>query len=72
MALKFKNRESNPRKKVLVYGLDGSGKSTFAYEYCKRNGLNPVVVDVDDTNFTPSPILDLDFGSDITTYNNLK
>lgn len=72
MALKFKNRGENPRKKILVYGLDGSGKSTFAYNYCKRNGLNPVVVDVDDTNFTPSPILDLNFGNDLTTYKTLK
>lgn len=72
MALRFKNRMENPRKKILVYGLDGTGKSTFAFRYCEQNGLNPVVIDVDDTNFTPAPILDLDFGSDITTYNNLK
>ena len=72
MALKFKDRTENPRKKILVYGLDGTGKSTFAYNYCEENGLNPVVIDVDDTNFTPSPILDLDFGNDITTYNNIK
>lgn len=72
MTLKFKNRSENDRKKILVYGLDGSGKSTFAHNYCKENGLKPVVIDVDDTNFTPAPILDLHFGSDITTYKNLK
>ena len=31
MALKFKNRAKEPNlKTVLVYGMDGSGKSTFA------------------------------------------
>lgn len=72
MVLKFKDRKQNPRKKILVYGLDGTGKSTFAFNYCEQNGLNPVVIDVDDTNFTPAPILDLHFGSDIITYKNLK
>lgn len=72
MVLKFKDRKQNPRKKILVYGLDGTGKSTFAFNYCEQNGLNPVVIDIDDTNFTPSPILDLHLGSDITTYKNLK
>ena len=72
MALKFKDRMQNPRKKILVYGLDGTGKSTFAFKYCERNGLTPVVIDVDDTNFTPAPILDLNFGSDIATYKTLK
>lgn len=72
MALRFKDRKQNPRKKILVYGLDGTGKSTFAFNYCEQNGLNPVVIDVDDTNFTPAPILDLHFGSDIITYKNLK
>lgn len=72
MALKFKDRKQNPRKKILVYGLDGTGKSTFAFNYCEQNGLKPVVIDIDDTNFTPSPILDLHLGSDVTTYQNLK
>ena len=72
MALKFKDRKENPRKKILVYGMDGTGKSTFAFKYCEQNGLTPVVIDVDDTNFTPLPILDLNFGSDVTTYKNLK
>lgn len=70
--LKFKDRKENPRKKILVYGLDGTGKSTFAHKYCEENGLKPVVIDIDDTNFTPAPILDLNLGSDITTYKNLK
>ena len=72
MVLKFKDRKQNPRKKILVYGLDGTGKSTFAFNYCEQNGFKPIVIDVDDTNFTPAPILDLHFGSDIATYKNLK
>lgn len=55
-----------------MYGMDGTGKSTFAFNYCEQNGLTPIVIDIDDTNFTPSPILDLHLGSDIATYKNLK
>ena len=42
----------NDLKKVLIYGLDGSGKSTFAEQYCNDNNLNAIVIDVDDTNYT--------------------
>ena len=73
MALKLKQRNQNTNlKKVLIYGKDGSGKSTFAEQYCREHGLNPVVIDIDDTNYTNLPILDLDLGSDIKTYNNVK
>lgn len=73
MALKIRNRAKEPSlKKVLIYGLDGSGKSTFAEEFCKENHLNPVVIDIDDTNYTNLDILDLDLGSDVKTYNNIK
>ena len=72
MALKLKNRSENPRKKVLIYGLDGTGKSTFAETYCKENGLNPIVIDVDDTNFTGLDILDLRFANDMQTYTIVK
>ena len=61
MGLKLKNRSENPRKKVLIYGLDGTGKSTFAETYCKSNGLNPVVIDIDDTNFTNLPIVEIQY-----------
>lgn len=72
MVLKLKNRSENPRKKVLIYGLDGTGKSTFAETYCKQNGLNPVVIDIDDTNFTGLDILDLRFANDMQTYTIVK
>lgn len=73
MALKLKQRNQDTNlKKVLIYGKDGSGKSTFAEQYCMEHGLNPVVIDIDDTNYTNLPILDLDLGSDIRTYNNVK
>lgn len=69
--LKLKTRE-NDLKKVLIYGLDGSGKSTFAEQYCKDNNLKPVVIDVDDTNYTDDDILDIDLSTDIIAYNNMK
>lgn len=72
MVLKLKNRDKNPRKKILIYGLDGSGKSCYAEKYCKENNLSPIIIDVDDTNFTSLPILDLNFGNDLVTYNNIK
>ena len=50
--LTFKNRTANDKKKVMIYGNDGTGKSTFAETYCNKNGLNRVVIDIDDTNFT--------------------
>lgn len=60
MVLQFEKRTvANTLKKVLIYGYDGTGKSTFAEKYCKKNGLKPVVIDVDDTNFTSLPIVTL-------------
>ena len=58
--LQFKERGVTDVKKVLIYGEDGSGKSTFAEKYCKENNLTPVVIDIDDTNYTNLPILNLD------------
>ena len=73
MALKFKNRKEGPRlKKVLVYGMDGSGKSTFAETYCNENGLKPVCIDIDDTNYTDVPIVEVNLTTDLTTYNTIK
>ena len=60
MVLHFEKRtRENTLKKVLIYGYDGTGKSTFAEKYCNENGLKPVVIDVDDTNFTSLPIVTL-------------
>ena len=57
--LTFKTRSADDKKKVMIYGNDGTGKSTFAETYCRQNGLTPVVVDIDDTNFTSLPIVEL-------------
>lgn len=65
MVLKLKQRKEIP-KKILIYGLDGSGKSTFAETYCKEHNLNAVCLDVDDTNFTNIPLVEFDRS------NNLK
>ena len=59
--LTFKKRGVNDKKKVMIYGNDGTGKSTYAETYCRKNGLNPVVIDIDDTNFTNLPIVELEF-----------
>lgn len=72
MAFKLKKRGIDDAKKILVYGNDGTGKSTFAAEYCKEHGLNPIVIDVDDTNYTDCDILDLTLTNDIKTFNAIK
>ena len=72
MVLKFKQRGEDDLKKVLIYGADGTGKSTFAADYCRERGLNPVVIDIDDTNYTNLPVLELSFKNDVETYKNLK
>ena len=59
--LTFKTRSVDDKKKVMIYGNDGTGKSTFAETYCKKHGLNPVVIDIDDTNFTSLPIVEFEF-----------
>lgn len=72
MVLKFKQRGTHDLKKVMIYGMDGSGKSTFAENYCKENGLNPVVIDIDDTNYTSLPILELSLTNDVSTFRSIK
>ena len=46
---------------VLIVGNPGSGKTTSAYKYCQMKGYNPICIDVNNTNFTPMPNLDIDF-----------
>lgn len=76
MVLKFKNPANDNLRKVMVYGLDGSGKSTFAADYCKKHHLNPVVIDVDDTNktslFMEGRVLQIEMKSDLSTFRNVK
>lgn len=71
MVLKFKQRGVNDVRKVLVYGADGSGKSTFAENYCKEHDLSAVVIDIDDTNYTNLPIVDLDLSSDMIAFRGI-
>ena len=73
MALRLKDRKTEKNlKKVLIYGMDGSGKSTFAEQYCRDNGLNPICIDIDDTNYTNVPIVEINLTTDLTTYNSIK
>jgi adenosyl cobinamide kinase/adenosyl cobinamide phosphate guanylyltransferase len=69
--LTFKNRGANDKKKVLIYGNDGTGKSTYAEKYCKNNQLNAVCIDIDDTNYTSIPLVEIDTRTDLTTFNSI-
>jgi GTPase SAR1 family protein len=65
----FKKRDAQNKKKVLIYGQDGSGKSTYAKKYCEENRLNPVVLDIEDTNYTDLPMLNtFDLSTDVKAY----
>lgn len=71
--LTITKRGENDKKKVLIYGDDGSGKSTYAEFYCIDHGLNPIVFDIEDTNYTSLPIVtDFDLSSDVKAYRSLK
>lgn len=72
MAFKLKKRGIDDAKKILIYGNDGTGKSTFASEYCKTHGLKPIVIDIDDTNYTDCDIVDLTLTNDVKTFNSVK
>ena len=69
--LTFKTRGVNDKKRVMIYGNDGTGKSTYAEKYCKDNGLSPVCIDVDDTNYTSVPLVEIDTRSDVTTFKSI-
>lgn len=57
--MRFK-KEGKRNKKVLFYGLDGSGKTYSAVKYCETNGLKPVLIDIEDTCFEDVPIVEID------------
>lgn len=69
--LTFKTRGVNDKKKVMIYGNDGTGKSTYAEKYCKEHNLKAVCIDVDDTNFTSIPLVEIDTRTDLTTFNSI-
>ena len=69
----FKKRGNDNRRKVLIYGNDGSGKSTYAETYCKQHNLNPVVLDLEDTNYTDLPMLsEFDLTTDVKAYRYMN
>ena len=69
----FKKRSKMNRRKVLIYGNDGSGKSTYAETYCKEHNLNPVVLDLEDTNYTDLPMLsEFDLTTDVKAYRYMN
>lgn len=73
MKLEIKKRGETPQlKKVLIYGEDGSGKSTFAEKYCKENNLTPICIDIDDTNYTNVDYITINQEGDMKTFTNLK
>ena len=69
--LTFKTRGVDDKKRVMIYGNDGTGKSTFAEKYCETNGLSPVCIDIDDTNYTSVPLVEIDTRTDITTFKSI-
>lgn len=69
--IEFETKEDMPRK-VLIYGEDGTGKSTFAAKYCEKHGLKAVVVDVDKTNFTDVPSVKIDLSNHIKATRNME
>ena len=58
-------------KKVMIYGLDGSGKSTFAQKYCEANHLKPIVLDIDDTNYTSLDLIQIDTSTRMATEKHI-
>lgn len=71
--LKLKDRrEGNVPKRVLIYGEPGAGKSSYSRKYCKENNLKEIVIDFDSTNFTKSPVVDIDLSSDLKAYKGIK
>ena len=69
--LTFKTRGANDKKKVMIYGNDGTGKSTYAETYCKEHDLNAVCIDIDDTNYTDIPLVEIDTRTDLTTFQSI-
>lgn len=71
--ISFSKRGTDNKRKVLIYGQDGSGKSTYAEKYCNDHNLNPVVLDIEDTNYTDLPMLnEFDLSNDVKAYRFMK
>lgn len=66
----FKSTDDR-KKKILINGLTGSGKSTVAKNYCEKYELNAVVFDIDDTNFAMSDrIVNIDYNTNGNALTN--
>lgn len=66
----FKSTKDRKRK-ILINGLTGTGKSTVAKKYCDKYKLNAVVFDIDDTNFAMSDrVIDIDYSLNGTALTN--
>lgn len=77
MVLRYKTRQQKSEtednlRKVLIYGMDGSGKSTFAETYSREHNLNPIVIDIDDTNYTSLPLVEFKRDNDSVLFKELK
>ena len=70
--VEFKFKPTKDRKrKILINGLTGTGKSTVAKKYCDKYNLNAVVFDIDDTNFAMSDrVIDIDYSLNGTALTN--
>lgn len=67
-----KRKDIKSLKKVLIVGETKNGKSTFAEKYCEDNGLNAIVCDFENTNFTNMDLLvDFDLSNDIKLFRSL-
>ena len=60
MSLPIADKKTRPDI-ILIHGNPGTGKTTAAEKYCKMKGYKPIVFDVNNTNFTSMPNLDMDF-----------
>lgn len=54
---------------VLIHGNPGTGKTTSAWKYCQMKGYKPLVLDVNNTNHTPMPNLDVNWNGNHIAIN---
>lgn len=67
-----KRKDIKSLKKVLIVGETKHGKSTYAEKYCKDNGLNAVVCDFENTNYTDMDlVVDFDLSNDRKLFRSL-
>lgn len=68
-----KRKDGNNLEKVLIFGEDGSYKSSFAEKYCVKKGLNPIVFDFDKTNWSNLDIIDeFDLSNDRRAFKGIN